>query len=228
MALVLLLVALVVLDRGAARLAEGAVASELRSAAGLPSPPAVEVRGFPFLTQAVRGRYDEVVLRAAGVPAGGTTVTELHATVRGLQVPLRAVLAREVSAAPADHVQARALVSYAELSRASGDRQLAVDHGGAPDVVRVTGSVRALGQSVSVAALSTVALEGDEVVVTAQSFDVGSAAADRVLSRALGDRLDLRIRVQRLPYGLELTGLRTTPAGVELTAAATDVVLSAP
>ena len=226
-ALVGLLLVLVALDRGAVALTERRVASQLQASAGLPSEPSVSIGGFPFLTQAVRGRYGEVRLDADGVPAGTLRVTRLSATVRGLRVPLGEALAGGVRSAPADRIDARVLLSYADLSRRTGARELEVAEGGAPGTVRVTGRVRVLRQVLSVVALSEVTLEGDEIVVTAQSFDVGNGVADSLVSRALGDRLDFRIAAGALPYGLTVRGVTTTPAGVVATAAAEDVVLTA-
>jgi len=86
--------------------------------------------------------------------------------------------------------------------------------------------VSVLGRSVSASALSTVRLSGTSVVVSAKRFDVGAAPADRLLTAALGNRLDFTARIGHLPYGLKLTGVRVTPEGVVATATAKDTVLT--
>lgn len=223
--LLLLVALLAVLDRGAAAYAERALATELQSSGGLVQRPQIDVGGFPFLTQAVRGRYDRIEVAATDVPAGERTLTRLDAVLTGVRVPLGDVVSGVVDEVPVDAVDARVVLSYAELSRVSGDRRLTVAAAG--DRVRVTGEVEVLGRQVEASAVSTVALEGDVVVVTAQAFEVGSRVADAVLTRALRGRLDLRVPVRDLPYGLVLESITTGPDGVVVRTTASDTVLRA-
>jgi len=223
--LLVLLVLTAVADRVGALLAGRVVAGQLQSAAGLPEQPDVDVRGVPFLTQALAGRYERVEVRATGVPAGELTVTELTATLTGAQVPLEDVLSGAVEEVPVEVIEAQVLLSYDVLSRRSGDRQLTVRPDG--DRVRVQGSVRVLGQTLAATAVSTVTVEGGALVVSAQEFEVGNEAADAALTRALRGRLDLRIPVSDLPYGLRLQSIAVQSDGVALSALARDVVLKA-
>ena len=59
-------------DYGAAALTESAVAREMRSQLGLTDDPSVRFNNFPFLTQAISGRYRsvDVVADHAAVAAG--------------------------------------------------------------------------------------------------------------------------------------------------------------
>ncbi|MGI8536829.1 MAG: LmeA family phospholipid-binding protein [Mycobacteriales bacterium] len=223
--LLVLLVLTAVADRVGALLAGRVVAGQLQSAAGLPERPDVDVRGVPFLTQALAGRYQRVEVRATGVPAGELTVTELTATLTSARVPLADVLSGAVEEVPVEVIEAQVLLAYDVLSRRSGDRQLTVSPAG--DRVRVQGSVRVLGQTLAATAVSTVTVEGGALVVSAQEFEVGNEAADAALTRALRGRLDLRIPVSDLPYGLRLQSIAVQSDGVALSALARDVVLKA-
>ena len=53
-----------VADFGAAAYAEYRVSRELRTGASLESDPEVTFNGFPFLTQALGGKYKDVYVRA--------------------------------------------------------------------------------------------------------------------------------------------------------------------
>lgn len=223
--LTVLLGLLLVADRVGAAVASRAVATQVTSASGSATAAEVEIGGFPFLTQALGGRYDEVVVVARDVPARDLTVARLEATLRDVEVPLSDAVSGSVEAVPVGGVDATALLAYAELARRAGDRQLTVAPAGG-DRVRVTGSVRVLRQTVSATAVSRVELIDGELVVTAESFEVGNAAADAVLSRALGNRLDLRIPVTGLPYGLQVTGVDVRPEGVAVRAQAGATVLA--
>ena len=213
---------LAVADRVGASLASAAVEDQVVASAALESAD-VSIGGFPFLTQAISGRYDSVSVVARGVAAGEVTVDRLDATLTGVSVPLSAALSGSVDEVPVSSVRATALLSYAELSRRSGDRRRTVSPAG--DRLRVTGSVTVLGQTVSASALSSVRVDGGAVVVTAESYSVGDAAASAAISRALGGRFDLRIPVTGLPYGLKVSGVEVTDDGVSVSAAAGATVL---
>lgn len=218
-----LLALLLVADRAGAVIASRAVAAQVQTSAGLASEPDVDIAGFPFLTQAVAGRYAQVHVTARGVPAGDLTVDRLDATLRGVQVPLSAALSGSVAAVPVDSVTATALVGYDELSRRSGDRLTVTPVG---DRVRVTGSVELLGQTLSATALSRVEVVDGAVRVVAESYQLGDTAANEALTRALGGRLDLVVPVTGLPYGLQVTGVDVRPEGVAVRADAGATVLS--
>lgn len=223
--LVVVLALLLVADRVGAAYASDAIAAEVQSSTRLQSEPEVEIEGFPFLTQALAGRYERVEVRATDVPAGELTLSRLDTTLTGVQVPLSEALSGSVRSVPVERVRARALLGYDELSRRSGDRRLSVAPAG-DGRVRVSGSLQVLGRTLSATAVSRVEAVDGAIVVTAESYDVGNEAADDLLTRALGDRLNLRIPVTGLPYGLQVTGVEVRPDGVVVRAAAENTVLS--
>lgn len=68
--LVLLVGGLAFADRWAVGTVEDEVGGMLRTQLGLPADPAVEIHGFPFLTQAAMNRFDRVDLSGSGIQAG--------------------------------------------------------------------------------------------------------------------------------------------------------------
>jgi len=58
--LVVLLGLLVVADRVTVNIAEQKVAEQIARQGGLDGTPAVDITGFPFLTQAIAGHYDDI------------------------------------------------------------------------------------------------------------------------------------------------------------------------
>jgi hypothetical protein len=224
--LVVLLALVLVADRVGAQVASSTVAARVQESTALTEPPQVEIVGFPFLTQAFAGRYDRVEVSAADVPAGELRLDRLDATLRGVQVPLSRALSGSVERVPVEAVEARALVSYDQLSQRAGDRQLRVAPADDGQRVRVTGSVDVLGRSLSAVAISRVEVVNGAIVLTAEEFEVGNEAADGLFRNALSGRLDLTIPVTGLPYGLQVTGLDVEPDGVVVQATASDTVLS--
>lgn len=218
---VVLLIA--VLDRSGAAYAERRVAEDVESTGGLESPPDVRVTGLPFLTQALSGTYDRVVIQARDVPAGGLLVSRLEAELVRARLPLSAALFGDVTEVPISSVTAQALVTYDEISRRYEDRDLVVEPEG--DRLRVSGTLGAFGQTVAVEALSRVEVVDGQFRVTAEQIRFGDEGEQRALPQELRVQVDLRVPVDDLPYGLTVTAVDVRPDGVVLSAQAQDVLL---
>ena len=145
--LLALVVLLVVADRVSVAEAQSEVAKRIQTEQGLVSRPGVSIGGFPFLTQAVAGHYDDVTLTLHDLRRGPVVVTRLTANLSGVHVPLSEVLSRNVGRVPVDRATARVLVDWADVNRWLGDRHLRL--GPAPDgQVRVTATADIAGQTV--------------------------------------------------------------------------------
>lgn len=203
---------------------EGVVADRVRQESGLAATPEVELRGRPFLTQAVRGTYDDIVVRSRDVPAGVISFDTVETQLTAVEVPLATALTGQVVTVPVGRVSTRAVVSYEALTAAVADRGLQVT---AADTgrLRVISSVDVLGRTLSASAVSRPTLDDQGIVVTAEQFEVGNEVADALISRALGQQLDFTVPIEPLPYGLELRSVDARPAGVVVSAQAADVVL---
>lgn len=96
---------LVAADFGAAALAESAVARQMRSQLGLVDDPSVRINGFPFLTQALSGRYSSVDVQAKRIPYGELKELEIDARLHDVGAPLPMLLGsgpKTVTVASAD------------------------------------------------------------------------------------------------------------------------------
>lgn len=222
MVVVVLLALLLLADRVGVLLAERAIAADVVAKSSLTQRPDVDVTGFPFLTQAIAGRYDQVLVRATDAPAGQLRLAELDATLSGVRLPLSEAVSAPVTSVPVERVTARALVSYEQLAqRVKGD--VTIEPMG--QRVRVFGSVEVLGQQLSAAAVSTVEAVDGAIVVTAEELDVGNRTINRALTRALRGVLDFQVSLADLPYGLTVSTVDVRPSGLEIRAVATDTVV---
>ena len=220
---VLLLLGLAVAaDRFAVGVAEDKVAGQLAERGGLHGTPTVDIAGFPFLTQAAAGRYDDVRISLTadelGQPAGTRADIELH----GVRVPLSSVVSGSVDQVPVDRIDGTATLSYALLSaKLGGDSTVRAEGDG----LRVTKTVDLLGQTIPLTAAGTVTLDGNQLVI-----DVSKAAGAGVdlpgflVSRA-SNLLDLRYDLPALPLGLHVTGVTPAEDGVHLRLEAQNTVL---
>ena len=220
--LVVLLGLAAVADRVALGVAEDRVAEAIAQRGELAGIPEVSIEGWPFLTQAVAGDYEDVRIRLTAADLGEPEGTTADVRLRGVRVPLSDVLGGSVTQIPVDRVDGTVTLSYPLLSRELGTDTTLVPEG---DGLRLTTTVEALGYEVPLTAVGTVALEGQELVV---DVDGASAAGVDLPGRvvdAASDALDLRYAID-LPFGLELTGVTPGADGVHVTAGARDTVLS--
>jgi hypothetical protein len=223
--LLLLLGLAVVADRVAHGIAEDRVATELAAQGGLQGTPEVEITGFPFLTQAVGGRYDELRISLTAEQLGQPAGTRADIALHGVEVPLSGVLSGSVDQVPVERIDGTATLSYDLLSDQLGpDTELTREGDG----LRITRTVEILGRSLPLTAAGQVTLEGSDLVVdVGEATGAGVDVPDWLLERAV-DLLDLRYTVPALPFGLELTDVTPAGDGVEIRVEATDTVLTAP
>jgi hypothetical protein len=190
---------------------------------GLQGSPEVEIAGFPFLTQALGGRYDDVRISATAEELGQPAGTRADIALHGVQVPLSSVLSGSVGAVPVERIDGTATLSYDLLeAQLGGDTTLHREGDG----LRITKTVELLGQEIPLTATGTVTLDGNDLVVdvanaTGAGVDIPDLLVDRV-----ADLLDLRYAVPALPFGLTLTSVTPADDGVDVTVEATDTVLA--
>ena len=221
---VLLLLGLaVVADRVAVGIAEDKVGQQLASKGGLAGTPTVDIHGFPFLTQAVAGRYDDVRISLTAAELGQPAGTRADIALHGVHVPLSGVLSGSVAEVPVDRIAGTATLSYALLSAQLGGDATVRREG---DGLRITKSVELLGQTFPLTAVGTVALDGGALVIDVQRATGAGVDVPEFLVTRVSNLLDLRYAVPALPFGLQLTGVQPGDDGVDVQVAARDTVLS--
>jgi hypothetical protein len=220
---VLLLVGLgVVADRVAVGVAEDRVGEQIAAKGGLAGTPEVDIAGFPFLTQAFAGRYDDVRISLTADELGQPAGTRADIALHGVQVPLSSVLSGSVDQVPVDRIDGTATLSYELLSaQLGGDTTLRPEG----DDLRITKTVEVLGQTIPLTAVGTVSLDGNQLVVDVEkATGAGVDLPDFLVSR-VSDLLDLRYDIPALPFGLQLTEVEPAEDGVDVRVEAEDAVL---
>lgn len=235
-ALVILTTLLVGADFAARALAQSVMADRLRSGQQLAATPAVSVSGWPFLTQALRGSYDEIVVTSPGTLAATGTSTPGAAAAPALQhleahllqvhAPL-SLLNGGTSTVRLGSATATATVPYPELASALRSRipqltDIALSDGGNGGVA-VTATVTVSGVTLPVQSTVTVTLSAGRLTV---KVDPGALADQSPTMRtALTKLLTVDLPVPRLPYSLAIRSVRATSDGIEVSAQAGAVSL---
>ncbi|MGZ4629691.1 LmeA family phospholipid-binding protein [Oryzihumus sp.] len=230
--LVLLVVALVGVDRGAAHLAGQHVADRIQRSAHLQTPPHVTVGGFPFLTQVVQGRYTRVSAQTSGpVSVNGLGVDRLEATVEGARVPLSALTGGTLSSVPVDHAQAGGHITWTELDRLVATRlqgqglRLTFSSGGG-NTARVRAVVSTPLGDVTVRGNADVSVRQGVLRVAVSGRDLQSAPT--VVRSALQSALDRSFPLPKLPMGFTVTSAAPDATGLGLAAEASNTTLALP
>ncbi|MBN1094122.1 DUF2993 domain-containing protein [Blastococcus sp. TML/M2B] len=213
-----------VADRVAVRVAEGTVADELAAQEQVTGEPEVDIRGFPFLTQAAGGRYHDVRISLTAAQPGQAGEVPVDTVLRGIRVPLSDALSGDVSELPVDRIDGRATLAYDLLAQElGGDATLSPEGDG----LRISRTVELLGYTLPVSAAGTVTLEGDELVVDVERAAGAGVEIPSFLVGRVSDLLDLRYTLPELPFGLRLTGVAPGADGVQVRVEADDAVLRA-
>ncbi len=211
-------------DRVAVGIAEDSVGRELAARGGLQGQPGVDITGFPFLTQALAGRYDDVRISLSADQLGQPEGTRADVSLRGVQVPLSSVLSGSVQQIPVERIEGTATLSYALLATQLGPDTTLRREG---DQLRITRTVELLGRQVPLTAAGRVTVEGDEVVIDVGTAEGAGVELPGFLVQQAGPLLDLRYPVPALPFGLRLTGVTPGADGVVLRLAAENTVVGA-
>jgi hypothetical protein len=214
---------LVVVDRVGVGIAEDRVAEQLADRGQLAGTPDVEITGFPFLTQAVSGRYSDVRIHLTAEELGQPAGTRADVSLQGVHVPLSDALSGSVQQIPVDRVDGTATLSYSLLAdQLGGDTALTQDGDG----IRLTKSVEVLGFEFPVTAAGTVTLDGQDVVIDVHDASAGAVDVPDFVLDTADELLDFRYRVPALPFGLQLTSVQPAAGGVDVRVQAQDTVLS--
>ena len=139
-------------DRGAEAFAEDRVAQLVAERGGLAGRPEVEIGGFPFLTQAVGGRYDDVRIGLTGADLGQPEGTRADVSLRGVQVALSDVLSGSVQEVPVEGVDGTVTLPYGRLADVLGAGTTVTRDG---EGLRVQRTVEVAGLSLPLTARGT-------------------------------------------------------------------------
>ncbi|GGK94795.1 hypothetical protein Sme01_57510 [Sphaerisporangium melleum] len=216
--LILLGVLLAVLDRVAVAGVQREVARQVAARYDLATPPAVEVHGIPFLTQAIAGRYEEVTVSIGRISVpGGAHVERVDAVLRGVRAPLMDLIQNSATAdVRADEVTGTVVISRQTLE-ARAPRGLRV-RGNGDDTLQVTGDVTVAGVTIPVTAKMKIEVIKGGIRLTPENVNgIQVPNATRLLS--------FTVPVKELPLNLKIERVRSIPEGLAVEGRATDVPL---
>jgi hypothetical protein len=219
----ILVVLLAIIDRVAVAVANRAVAKQIRSELSLDRTPTVRINGFPFLVQAIRGRYSDVEVKIPDVDSGPLQNIQVNARLRQVGAPLDRMLSGQFDEVPVREIVGSLAVGYDDLARASGIPGLQISSTGGG--LRVRGQVRVAGQVIDASARGSISVIDNDLVITADEAEVGGVQLPPAALAAAARLLSFRVSPKSLPLALRITGVRIGSESLAVDAQAHDVVL---
>ncbi|WP_405484200.1 DUF2993 domain-containing protein [Nocardia sp. NBC_00511] len=221
--IVVLAIALVAGDRIAVVLVQNEIGRRIASEYQLSARPAVDINGFPFLTQAVDGTYGDIDIRVGDWTDKQITVHNLDVTLDKVSAPLGDIANNRTENLVAATATATALVPYTTVQPYAPAGVESISNG--QNGLDVTGTFTVGGIPIPATVVVTVAPTDDGIQITPVS--VQAAAGGPMIPLALlRDTLTFTVPLQQLPVGAKLTSIQPTPAGLQVTAVAHNVHFS--
>jgi hypothetical protein len=228
--LAILVVLLVAADRIALLVADSQIADRVQKSQDLAAHPQVSIKGFPFLTQVLGGRYHEVDVSVRNITSSGLTVDKLSVRAHGVSVPLSKVISGSVSEVPVDRADAVVTLGYpnlnAYISRQLGQVLKVGDDSGN---LRLTGTLP-FPPRISLSAQAQIDVSGS--ALTLRPMGVASILAkipgNRLATSVVERFLTVRLPISQLPFGIQLQKAQVTPAGLVIAASASGLTIRAP
>lgn len=209
--LILLVGLVIAADRIGLMVAQDQIAKTVASQYRLDHKPAVKIKGFPFLTQALEGRYGEIDVKVGDLTQLGVHLTDTVVTLKGVDAPLSDAMHGDASKMVADTAISTATVPYADVDK-EAPRGLKVSAKGT--ALQVHGPVTVLGLSRTVTATVTVRPSGRSVRVLPQTVDAGGATIPVALVQ---QAFSFTMPVKGLPANTRITDVKVDPDGLRVT-----------
>jgi hypothetical protein len=215
-------------DRGAAVVAGNATAAQIKLHEGLRDDPSVRFRGFPFVTQAIRGKFRAIDVTVRDVVREGVTIDRIDAHLEDVEVHLGQALKGRVSAVPVREGEATVRLAYGDLASFLGRKpgNIRLDVMGGKLVVRSTFGIPGAGQ-VEVEGTPSVKVSGTALRVTVAGMHTVTSPNRLTpgLAAQAGTRSSFTIPLGDLPFGIEIESARLTDEAFVVTASARGLVV---
>lgn len=222
-------------DRAAASFAERKIAAQVRQEAAdknvQSSQPEVSVRGFPFLTQVVAGRYESIsiLMRDVRGAVEGNTVNlpELDIDARDVTASIDTLRTGrgEVKAKTVEGTGTITYDSVAKLIDRPGIK-LSEKNG----KLAVTAPLEFLGREFTVQGTANLAIKEGQVQIRFEDLtaaELPQIPAAQALVNGFAKQISINFKLPALPFQMVVQEARPLPEGLAVTATAKDVPLNA-
>ncbi len=218
--LIVLVGLVIAADRIGLHVAQDQIAKNIASQGEMDHRPQVSIKGFPFLTQALRGKYSEIDVNVGDVTQYGVRLKDSQVTLKGVHAPISDAVHGDASKIVADTATSVATVGYDEVDKAAPKGMTVVAKGKA---LQVHGPVTFLGLSRTVTATVAVTPAGRSVRVLPQTVKTGGTTIPVAL---IQQAFSFTVPVRGLPLGAKITNVSVQSNGLRVGTTAENIKLS--
>jgi len=175
----------------------------------------VRLHGTPFLTQALRGRYTEIEVTAAGLQLGEIAGASLVAHLHNAYLPLRDLIGRRARELPCEEVLGHVVLPYDELARLAKVPGLGFTFTDGNLIASASLPVPGISLLARVSGRAELTVrDGGMVWMQVRAVGVAGIALPSLVINQLLPSLNVPIPLPPLPYGLALDRLELDPDGI--------------
>lgn len=224
--LVVLVVVLVAADFGLRAYSEYRAAQSIDQEANGQIDADVSIEGFPFLWQAARGEYPQVVVTATTTRQGAVAGAHAEADLHDVTLPLSDALGGNVDTLTAQSSTLKAYLPLSSLPAAiGGDAANNVTFSpGANGGVQVSTTVTVLGQRIPMSGTASISIRNDTLRIAVSDLQAAGVSLSAGSSQAAGasaDQLE-----QALTTTVPLNWLPFSVTSGDVAVVGSDLVLS--
>lgn len=219
--LVVLLAGIVIAaDRLGLMVAQNEIAKKVAAQYRLDHDPTVKIKGFPFISQALEGRYHEIDIDVGELTEHGLHLTGATVDLKDVRAPLSDAVRGDASNLVAGTVTSTATIAYKDVDKEAPDGLKVSAQGPA---LQVRGPVTMLGMTRNVTATVTIQPTGRSVRVVPQSVTTGGRQVPLALVQ---QAFTFTMPVRGLPADARISSVKVLPDGLRVAATAQDVTLT--
>ena len=217
-ALVVLLVVLVAVDRLAAFYVQGRIASQIQDQ-GFPAKPSVSIKGFPFLTQVISRHFQEVQISSQNVQAGPVKIKSINATMSDVRMN------SGYSAGTVGSLSGTGVITFGSMTHAIGNLaggQLGQAIGGSGLKLKPVSSDE-VKASISLLGLFNASATWQIIRVNGHEIKVHLVSNNGLPGAIINQARNIKVPIPKLPLGMKIQSVVVTSAGITIRVTGHDV-----
>jgi LmeA-like phospholipid-binding len=217
-ALVVLLVVLVAVDRLAAFYVQGRIASQIQDQ-GFPAKPTVSIKGFPFLTQVISRHFQEVQISSQNVKTGPVEIKSINATMSDVRMN------SGYSAGTVGSLSGTGVITFGSMKNAIGNLaggQLAQAIGGSGLTLKPVSSDE-VKASISLLGLFNASATWQIIRVNGHEIKVHLVSNNGLPGSIINQARNINVPIPKLPLGMKIQSVVVTSAGITIRVTGHDV-----
>jgi LmeA-like phospholipid-binding len=209
-ALLVLIVVLVAVDRLAAFYVQGRIASQIQDQ-GFSSKPDVSIKGFPFLTQVISRHFQDIQISSSKVKAGPVEIQSIHAELSNVR------LNSGFSGGTVGHLSGAGVIAFGSLSNAIGS----LAGGQLGSLVGTAGlTLKPVGSHKVKASINLVIVSGSATWritrVSGTEIKVHLVSSSGLPSSLLSSIRNIAVPIPKLPLGMKIQSVIVTATGISV------------